>query len=442
MKLFEKAATFWRHFKEAQSGASAVIFAIMVIPLFVISGGAVDYGRALKTKSQLTMALDAAILAAMKEYSLDTSTEYKKVIEEFITKNLAEEDKTYLGQELEITVSEVGDNGEMTASVATDVSTHFLKLIGFNEFSVNVSSAAMAGGQDLEVVLVLDNTGSMRGSKIRALRDSATDLVNILIPDSGESRVRVALVPFAEYVNIGMDRRTEEGLDIPDDYTDRRSRKSYKWYGCMGSRKHALNVKDEDYGTAVPGMMMRNIDMDNDLSYERCPGASVIDLTDEKSVVTAGIADMTAKGWTYIPSGLSWGWRVLSNEAPFTSGVPDTDEDTTKVIVLMTDGANTRAPKKWNNGATVKHSVEVWGHSVPNGSGANPLTTELCNNIKEKNIVIFTIAFDVRDGSSVEKLMRACAGNGGQFFDADNDAQLEDAFRQIGLSLLNLRLSQ
>lgn len=476
MKFFGRAASFWQHFKEAQSGATAIIFAIMVIPLLVVSGGAVDYGRALKTKAQLAMALDAAILAAMKEYSLDKTTDYEKVIKDFINKNLSEEDKAYLGQTPIVTVSDIDDNGELQASVAAKVSTSFLKVVGFNEFSIRVDASAVAGGKDLEVVLILDNTGSMGnpasggGTKIVALRKSAADLVDILMADSGEDRVKIALVPFAEYVNIGMDMRSEEGLDIPDDYEamlkmseeiwdGRRKRKrtwtekkEFKWYGCMGSRKHDLNVKDEGYGTAVPGVMMfwdPVVDMKKTTTpYQswRCPAASIIDLTDEKATITAGIADMTAVGWTYIPTGLSWGWRVLSDEAPFTSGAPDSDDDVTKVIVLMTDGENTRAPKKWKGVAAKKHSGEIWGHSVFSTQGAaakaDPLTAELCENIKEKDIVIFTIAFAVPDGSKVEKLMKACAGNGGQFFDADNAEELDDAFHQIGLSLLNLRLSQ
>ena len=30
---------------------------------------------------------------------------------------------------------------------------------------------------------------------------------------------------------------------------------SYKWHGCMGSRPHDLNVRDENYAVGVPGMM-------------------------------------------------------------------------------------------------------------------------------------------------------------------------------------------
>ncbi len=446
MSIFGKAKQFLQRFKRAQRGTTAIIFGITVIPLLAFSGGVVDYGRAVKTKSQLTMALDGAILAAMKEYSLDVSTDYKQVIRDFINNNIGEDGKSYHGLELAISVPDISDNGEMKASVEASVKTHFLGFVGFNKFDINVGAAVMVGGKDLEVVLVLDNTGSMGGSKITSLKDSAANLVDILMPDSGgDGRVKVALVPFAEYVNIGMAKRNEPGLEIPADYTHSGSGNAYKWYGCMGSRNHPLNVKDEAYGTKVPGIMMVPFGYGDSASW-RCPEAPIVELTDSKTLITNGIADMNAAGWTYIPGGLAWGWRVLSNEAPFTSGVPDSEPDTTKVIVLMTDGENTRAPEKWTNGATAKHSTEVWGHSIRYTEGAaaisDPLTAELCENIKAKEIIIFTIAFEIPDGSPVENLMRNCAGNGGLFFDADDSTQLGNAFKQIGLSLLNMRLSQ
>ena len=451
MRILQLASAFLRRFKRAQRGTTAIIFGIMVIPLVAITGGVVDYGRAVKTKSQLATALDAAVLAAMKEYSLDKAVDYKKVVIDFVEKNLAEADKTYQGLELNIVVPDITEDGELSASVGTNVNTNFMALVGFDAFNVHVSSSAVVGGKNLEVVLVLDNTGSMSGMKIEALKNSAIDLVDMLLLDNGEDRVQMALVPFAEYVNIGMDKRAEAGLEIPEDYTDAVSGLDYKWLGCMGSRKPELEVIDEDYSTAIPGLMMfeeTEVPFTTATPFEsgRCPAGSIVELTLDKSTIIAGIDNMSAEGWTYIPGGLSWGARVLSSEAPFTSGTPQSDKSVQKVIVLMTDGENTRAPEQWTNDATVKHEVEVWGHSLHVDEGAsgpaNLLTEQMCDNIKDKEVVIFTIVFDVAEGSDVEMLMKACAGNGGQFFDADNTTELEEAFKQIGLSLLNMRLSK
>ena len=451
MSSIGKAKHFLQRFKRAQRGTTAVIFGIVVIPLLAFSGSVVDYGHAVKTKSQLVSTLDAALLAAMKEYSIDKSVDYKSVVADFVNENLSKSNKSYHGLELNITVPDISDEGEMKAFLTTDVSTNFLKLVGFNKFSINVASAVVVGGKNLEVVLVLDNTGSMFGSKIETLKNSATDLVDMLMLDNGEDRVQMALVPFAEYVNIGVGMRNESGLEIPADYTDAGTGIDYKWYGCMGSRKPELEITDENYATPIPGMMMfeeTDVPFQTPTPFEsgRCPNSSIVGLTLNKSAITAGIADMTAEGWTYIPGGLSWGGRVLSNQAPFTAGLPDDDKSVQKVIVLMTDGSNTRAQEKWTNEASAQHSAEVWGHSVHEedgaGTAANLVTENMCNNIKARKIVVFTIVFDVEEGSDVQTLMQACAGNGGQYFDASNNSELEQAFKEIGFSLLNMRLSQ
>ena len=494
MSTFDNFKGLLQRFKRAKRGTTAIIFAVMVIPVVAITGGVVDYGRAVKTKSQLAATLDAAVLAAMMQYSLDDSTDYKSIVTNYVLKNLVEADKTYQGLEIDIEVPDISEDGEMTASISTTVSTNFLRLVGFDEFDIKLSSASMVGGNSIEVALVLDNTFSMSASdKIGDLKDAADALIDTLIPGDDDENVRISLIPFADMVNIGIGNRFEPGLDIPAQYSvpktgwcdDRKTIKIncetkkhtydcdkdgvpstcswteyfncdevenpdfgqcnpdgesvYDWYGCMGSRKHDLNVKDEGYGNGVPGIMSK---------WNKCSKISpVTRLTSSKSAIKADIQKMKAEQMaTYIPSGLAWGWRMISNIAPFTEGVPDSDDAVRKVIVLMTDGANNRSPKKWNNDSTKNHSGDVYGHnkgpSPADTTKANNLTSELCVNIKAKDIMVFTIAFDVDEGSDIELLMQGCAGNGGKYFDADDGAALEDAFKEIGLSLLNLRLSQ
>ena len=489
----------------------------MVIPLIAITGGVVDYGRAVKTKAQLLTALDASILAAMLQYSLDDETDYKKVVTDYIKKNLTEADKTYQGLELDITVPDITEEGELKATLSTSVTTNFLRLVGFDQFDITIQSAAMVGGNKLDLALVLDNTGSMKGDKLTALKAAAHDLIDTVMPDEDNEKIKVSLIPFADYVNIGntgdkdadddpiVINRSEPGLDIPSDYSftppgdncwnsypdstqectndpqpetcyndgvpydcmesnwsctgdkgeavevcEPHEERNYKWHGCVGSRVHDLNVLDEDYGTGVPGIMYEGGDWCSEI-------AMAIPLTSSKSAVGEAIDSMVADDRkTYIPSGLSWGWRMLSPLAPFTQGAAEDDESVKRVIVLMTDGANTRRTRKWTGLETEEdswekdlgwraqnNSSEVWGHDrSDDGTASNPITAELCENIKAKDIVIYTIGFEISGGSDVENLMKACAGNGGKYYDADNGTELAEAFKEIGESLLNLRLSQ
>ncbi len=50
---------------------------------------------------------------------------------------------------------------------------------------------------------------------------------------------------------------------------------------------------------------------------------------------------MVANGATNVPEGMAWGWRVLSHGEPFTDGRPESERGNTKVLIVLTDGANT-----------------------------------------------------------------------------------------------------
>ncbi|MCP4936936.1 MAG: VWA domain-containing protein [bacterium] len=445
----------------------AIIFGVMMVPTMVLMGGLVDYGMAIKTKSQLTATLDAAMLAAMLQYADDEDVDYQKIIEDYIDQNFTSSKKKLHGTVTELIAAEISEEGEMRSSVKAVVPTNFLKFVHQNEFEFTISAAVMVGGSSIEVALVLDNTGSMNGSKITSLIASAKNLVNTIMDDDDDSDlVKMAVIPFADYVNIGMVNRSEPGLDIPEDYSyswiekkkgkckgkgkgwgkgwgnskkcdeDVEKHEDYKWYGCMGSRLHDNpDVASEDYDElGVPGLMTTS----NTCGYVK----TVTRLTNSKTDILTALTNMNSSGSTYIPSGLAWGWRSVTDHAPFADGVPYSDKSVKKVIVLMTDGENTSEMKKVEGNGVLHHTGDVYEHDWGSTNDANTITAELCDAIKANEIIIYSIAFDVVEGSTVQTLMKNCAGNGGQYFDADNNTELADAFRQIGLSLLNLRLSK
>jgi Flp pilus assembly protein TadG len=460
MEMIRIFMAFYARFLAAKRGNVAIIFASMMIPLMVLTGGAIDYGMAIKTKSQLSTTLDAAMLAAMLQYSNDHDVDYEQIIIDYIDQNFTQSDSRLQGSEITVSAPQISESGEMTATITATVPTNFLKFAHFDQFEVVVTSGVMVGGSSIEVALVLDNTGSMRGGKISSLKKSAKNLVEAIMIEDGSDMVKMAVIPFADYVNIGMENRGEIGLDIPDDYrhswkekkekkckNKNKKKKCYKkvkmhadyaWYGCMGSRQHEDDDEDtpgEEYDElGVPGLMTTSNTCGHVEALTR--------LTNSKSEVLAALDDMNSDGWTYIPSGLAWGWRSITDYYPFADGVAHSDKSVKKAIVLMTDGANTRSMKKVTGNEVLHHEGDVYDHTSSSSSKANTLTAQLCESIKASGITIYSIAFDVRSGSSVQSLMRRCAGNGGEYFDADNNTELADAFRKIGLSLLNLRLSK
>ena len=82
----------------------------------------------------------------------------------------------------------------------------------------------------------------------------------------------------------------------------------------------------------------------------------------------------------------------------------------------------------------------------------NAHTNQACRNIKAAGVSIYTIAFDVPNGSSVKDLLEACAGaglrdgtpiiTGVQFYHDVNGPELEQAMSDIANQIANLRIAQ
>ena len=94
----------------------------------------------------------------------------------------------------------------------------------------------------------------------------------------------------------------------------------------------------------------------------------------------------------------------------------------------MTDGSNTRAPTYPE-------------HNIGNSALANAKTQKLCDNIKDKDIVVFTIAFEITN-NTIKNILDDCAGNGGGYFDAGNANELQQAFAAITQSIMEMRLTK
>ena len=74
--------------------------------------------------------------------------------------------------------------------------------MGQGEITVTASAEILRKG--LEVALILDNTGSMKGGKLESLRNASQDLVDILfqVPEL-QANLKVGIVPYSASVNVG-----------------------------------------------------------------------------------------------------------------------------------------------------------------------------------------------------------------------------------------------
>jgi Flp pilus assembly protein TadG len=191
-------------------GAVALIFGITLIPVLALAGGAIDYANAYKMRSKMQSALDSAALAAGRELDMGRSREQaSESAEKVLEANLG---PAFAGRDYSLSINESGKVVTATADMSID--TYILGVIGIDNLPIAATSTVNVSNGTFDVALVLDNSGSMRGSRIRDLREAASTLVETLFVGSERSdNVMIALVPFSGSVNVGPENATATWMD-------------------------------------------------------------------------------------------------------------------------------------------------------------------------------------------------------------------------------------
>jgi Flp pilus assembly protein TadG len=185
-----------KNFIADRKGAFAIQFALMVVPLTVCTGLAVDGGRAFLARYELEEALDAAALAVGS--TLDETADLDAIAAAWVDKNF----RTPHPQKIDLTVDVNGDVISLTGSVK--INTYFMPLMGRNSVTVSAASEARRGGANVEVALALDVTQSMSGTKIAALQQAAKDLVaEVVNAQQSPFFSRVAIAPWGTNLHAG-----------------------------------------------------------------------------------------------------------------------------------------------------------------------------------------------------------------------------------------------
>lgn len=212
-------------FGRDERGAFAVIFGLMAIVLVALGGAVVDYVVLEQARSRSQLALDAAALALQQEI-------YKTPINipDITTKAqniLIERAGGEFGVSAKVTSVQADvDLGSLTIDAEFSLPTMFVSLVGVQQMSASLRSQATQRMLDVEVVMVLDNSGSMGGTPMSNLKKAACNAANILFYDktgngcalptgtlTANPNIFIGVVPFTSLVNIGKSHINEPWLD-------------------------------------------------------------------------------------------------------------------------------------------------------------------------------------------------------------------------------------
>ena len=225
-------------FGKSEDGAVLPLIGIAALVLVGVMGFAIDLGRAQLVHTKLLNSADAAGLAVGARLSTvaDINVEAAKFVRANFPSGYADATITSVSA----SANELGDI--ITVNASARVPTTLMKLLGIQKVDVNVTSEVTRQTTGLELVLVLDTTGSMSDS-MDELKKAARDLVNIVFgSDETAPNLYVGLVPFSQSVNVGPDRTSW----IEDGAIESKEWGPSSWAGCVDARTTSNRDQADD----------------------------------------------------------------------------------------------------------------------------------------------------------------------------------------------------
>jgi len=188
-------------FARRDEGSMAVLSVFVFVAMLLVAGVAVDMMRYENERLRMQNTADRAVLAATMLRANPANPTPEQILRAYFA---AEGLTDQLGDNF--TVDQNNEDGRVvTAYPRASVPSLFMSMVGVDNLDLVTPSQAtelIHGGPDLELVMVLDVSGSMAGSnKIGAMRTAATSLTTELLATADEpGDVAITLVPYDTWV--------------------------------------------------------------------------------------------------------------------------------------------------------------------------------------------------------------------------------------------------
>jgi hypothetical protein len=277
---------FGRFLKDS-SATVTQIFGLSAIPIFLAAGAAIDGARIHDEQTKFLAAVDAAVIAVASDdraavQSLSGSQLEARMAE---LENIAADyiDKNYdASGDISVNLEISGQTVKLDADFVFP--TTIMSLVGISEVDMQASSTVKKAMRPIELVMVMDTTGSMdTDGKMDGAKTAARNLMTTLYGGSlgSEPRsefLRTALVPFAGAVKLdsaahdfdlgwidtdGDNPLSRVHFDDPaapavwnNYYAWSRLKKSssayHTWNGCVETRKRGTGSQAYNVNDAAP----------------------------------------------------------------------------------------------------------------------------------------------------------------------------------------------
>ncbi|MGL4406688.1 MAG: pilus assembly protein TadG-related protein [Notoacmeibacter sp.] len=487
-------AGYFSRFLHNKKGNVALVLAFAFPALMASVALGVDISNTLNVKTEMQDANDTAVLFAARYFK-----EYRKqpslpMVQKFLEANSVH---TIVAKKLSFNPQKT----EFTLESKTTVKTYLMGYFGHgNTTYAALSKANLGFSETMEFALSLDTTGSMAAdAKMDGLKVAATDFIDTMFDakDRGAD-IKGAIVPFAQYVNVGVSRKGQSWLSVPKDIDTRVTTNICKTekpvIGTSNCKTVCYPASTVDY-PAEPGHCSTNDGVTTcspaKPAYTVNYDASCNNMCDsvygpEQTVC----ADETTGNLTT--------WQGCVGSRAYPLNVKDSTY-TKKIPGLLDVACSVELQPLTDNRATLKDTIAsltpvgetylpegvMWGtrllspkvpfsegktsgkggrpirkvlvlmtdgmntlspngefHTDSNSALADSYTLEACAEAKANKLEVFTISFGNAVPVAVQDLLRTCASMPEYFYSAKSSLELKTAFEDIANEMLAIRLSQ
>ncbi len=364
--LHTAAKRAFARFTASESG-SLTIFSVMFLLLMIMMGGiAVDVMRYEARRTSLQNTLDRATLAAA---SLTQDRDPKTVVNDYFLK------AGVFSSLKSVTVTKGLNFRNVNAKADAETDPIFLHLMGTDSFDALGNSTAEQRINNVEIMLVLDVSGSMASNnKLTNLKNAANAFVQTVLSNDAEHKISIGIVPFNGQVNLGPTLQPYFTMTDSNSLTGTTTAQAgvncvdlpasvYATYAIPLTTPLSMTANADTYSnssTTAPAETNKWCPPGNSASgyYTGNPpgsGGNIVRMPQQDVATLQGyINGLQAVGATSINAGFKWGMTLLdpsvrsiyssyiaSGKMPATMATRPLGyaaDDSMKVIILMTDG--------------------------------------------------------------------------------------------------------
>jgi Mg-chelatase subunit ChlD len=182
-----------------QKGAIIVIFALTMIVLIGFAALGTEVGKWYLTRAELSKAVDAAALAGAANISNPNIASVETLAKEFGMENFHAGDLgTETGARSVAFTATVQEGGKLTVTGTTSSLAILARIFGVDQVATRADGVAQKNR--VEIMMVLDRSGSMSGTPIADLKDAAKGFLNYYQDTQDDDKI--GLVSFATGVKV------------------------------------------------------------------------------------------------------------------------------------------------------------------------------------------------------------------------------------------------